>query len=1039
MDKKKILKISGITLASLVAVVMLVGAIACWIIFTPKKVTPIVKDALGNILTCDVQVDTVDLTFFSTFPHFGLHIANLELTNDLDSVLPKQLCKVNDCTLSLDLMSFFRQKQLVVTECRIKDGAVNLWVNGDGVANYNIVNSDTTDTTSSIPFKLLDVEGVELKRIALSYVDVPSKLNARIDNVEELTANLKWQEGDTKANANLDLDASGINFSNGDTTILIANASQLALRAKVAQNGPKYEGKLSADMSQLSVDRGNVNYLRQQPVKLALPFSFDKDNFRIQLEDATATVANKTVSLDGFLASADAGYDIDMTVATPEWDIVETLALVPEAYQSLLKGIDVKGDIQIEKARIAGRYNDSTMPEVTASFRLDDGTLKVDGFPYVLNSVDAAVDATVNLNDSTLSRATIKSLHAETLKSVVDATGEVSDLMGDPLLDLKTNVDVNLPDAKAIVTPKLQMKGRAKGPLAFRFTLNDITKKRWEKMVMDGTLSLSNFDLLYNDTVAAKAQKATMAVKVPSTVSNKKFKEFGRAHITSQSLDASIVDLGKATGKNADINVGLSNPLVDEPLSLTALMKFSALTGDIDSIDLNLASTNAQVTFYPSKAKTHYDVTLLGNTLKANGGPELTANADRISVNGTLLYDESKEDVLKRWNPQFNVAVYKGLARSNKLIMPVEMSQANIVFTPSLLTINNSNIQVGASDFNLHGSITNLQEWLNNEALLKGKINLSSNSTDVYEIMDLVSGFGIDSTAVETGDYEAVDNKEDDPFLVPLGTDLLLVTNIKKAVVGNSDFRNVQGKVRVKDGILVLDEMGMTCDAATMQLTAMYRSERKNHLFVGADFHLLNIDIDKLIDMIPAIDTIVPMLSSFKGRAEFHLAAEGYLKSNYQPKYSTLRGAASIEGQDLVLLDSETFSTIAKYLLFNKKTENKVDSMSLELTLFRNEVELFPFLIQMDKYQAVVQGRYSLTPHYDAHIETLAPVRLALNVVGDEEANFKYRLGKTQYGNMYKPERRNAVQERTLALKKLISDALKETMKDEEYFQDNDK
>ena len=93
-------------------------------------------------------------------------------------------------------------------------------------------------------------------------------------------------------------------------------------------------------------------------------------------------------------------------------------------------------------------------------------------------------------------------------------------------------------------------------------------------------------------------------------------------------------------------------------------------------------------------------------------------------------------------------------------------------------------------------------------------------------------------------------------------------------------------------------------------------------MFAGVDFHLLNIDVAELIHLIPDIDTIVPMLKAFDGKAEFHLAAETYLKSNYDLKMSTLRGAAAIEGKDLVLLDGETYSTIAKYMMFNKKTRN---------------------------------------------------------------------------------------------------------------------
>jgi hypothetical protein len=211
----------------------------------------------------------------------------------------------------------------------------------------------------------------------------------------------------------------------------------------------------------------------------------------------------------------------------------------------------------------------------------------------------------------------------------------------------------------------------------------------------------------------------------------------------------------------------------------------------------------------------------------------------------------------------------------------------------------------------------------------------------------------------------------------------------------------------------------------------MYRSPRKNHLFVGMDFHLLNIDIAELIKMIPDIDTIVPMLKSFDGRAQFHLAAETYLKSNYDLKFSTLRGAAAIEGQDLVVMDNSTFSTISKWLRFNKKTRNKVDSLNVEMTVFRNEVDLYPFLISMDKYKAVISGRHNLDMNFDYHISLTdcpLPIRLGLEITGNMD-KLKYKLVPCKYANLYKPQKRNAVQTQTLSLKKLISDALKKSVK----------
>ena len=47
------------------------------------------------------------------------------------------------------------------------------------------------------------------------------------------------------------------------------------------------------------------------------------------------------------------------------------------------------------------------------------------------------------------------------------------------------------------------------------------------------------------------------------------------------------------------------------------------------------------------------------------------------------------------------------------------------------------------------------------------------------------------------------------------------------------------------------------------------------------------------------------------------------------------------KGENLVLLDGETFTEIAKTLKFNKKTENRVDSLSLNY-YFQNKIDIYP-------------------------------------------------------------------------------------------------
>ena len=236
------------------------------------------------------------------------------------------------------------------------------------------------------------------------------------------------------------------------------------------------------------------------------------------------------------------------------------------------------------------------------------------------------------------------------------------------------------------------------------------------------------------------------------------------------------------------------------------------------------------------------------------------------------------------------------------------------------------------------------------------------------------------------------------------------------------------GKLYVKDGTLVLEEMGFVCKAAKMQLTAMYRTPRKNHLYVGLDYHMLDVNIEELISMIPQIDTMLPMLKSFRGEAEFHLAAETYMKQDYSIKPSTLRGACSIFGKDLVVLDSETFSQIAKLLMFSKKTENKVDSLSAEITLYKKEVDIYPFCVSMDNYMVALGGRHNLDMTFDYHINVLSPIYLGVDVGGTFD-DLDIRLAPCRYAKDFKPLFHGKVDTQSAELRALIRESMRRNVK----------
>ncbi|MGC9343788.1 MAG: AsmA-like C-terminal region-containing protein, partial [Bacteroidales bacterium] len=334
---------------------------------------------------------------------------------------------------------------------------------------------------------------------------------------------------------------------------------------------------------------------------------------------------------------------------------------------------------------------------------------------------------------------------------------------------------------------------------------------------------------------------------------------------------------------------------------------------------------------------------------------------------------------------------------------------------------------IDRSDYELKGALNNVLSYFRGDSILRGDFRLFSNNTDLNQLMYLTSGIGMEdeNKDTNTGMHVAEDSLSE-PYMVPEGIEFKLSARINQLINSTDTATNIRGDVLIHDGILVLDDLIFTSPAADMQLTAMYRTPRKNHLYLGIDYHMLDVEISRLLQMIPDIDILMPMLRSFSGSGEFHIAAETYLDSAYNIKMSTLRGASSIVGHDLVLMDGETFSEIAKKLRFSRKAENRVDSLSAEFTIFREEIDIYPFLIVMDKYKAVVGGRHNLDMSFNYHIslvESPLPVRLGIDINGTLE-ELHYKPVSPRYAEFYRPASRRAVESNQLELRRLIREAL---------------
>lgn len=1036
---KKPLKITLISLGSLIGLIIIVLAVVSDLVLNPKRSTRLVNKYASNFITCDYNIGKVDISLFKTFPDVGVEIQDLVLVNSMPDCQNDTLAAVDECVIALNIKELLSNNNIIINKANLRGGSINVFSDADGTANFDIFaggEEEEVTEESDEPFSYrIDLDRLIVSDINLTYNDLASNTAVSVqDFAMTLKANV-----DEKLNLNDVL----LDFGLGKTSLLMGGDSDISadfdafsfetecvMREMNAVDCSSASVKIDSITVALGEDtylaKTNVSLISKSPLKILLN---EKD---LTISDLSLAINDLMITLAGRMLVNENDIDVNLDLNTNTWDVAEVIGMMPSAViGDALDGMSVDGQFKLS-ANVSGVYNDSLMPVVTADLAFTAGTLEMsDLLPFPLKKINAGLNARLDLNGRT--DVTLKSLKANMNNSSFDISGNVSDALNDSrCCDVRLKADVKTADVKSFIPEDIKVKGAVLADVSVKGRVSDFTELDIAKSRIDAKLTLKDLALCYCDTIDMSSERLSLSLAFPRHDAGKIAGDLVQLNVGGTNLNAEMSDMMSVNVNDFGINGLVPNILDDsQNLSVVGDFAFSHLLFNMDDMNLDVDNSCGELAMLPSVNNGNVSYTaIFSSDSLAFSMDGLGFSTESIALDALADYDESKDNVLVKWNPKFDINLSNALVDVDGLDKSVIIPSVNMKFNDEGLFVEDSKVVLGNSDFSLEGTMTNLVEHVRDNELLRADFKFTSAYTDVNELLGLVSGMGSADTVAESAAADTI-AKEDEPFMVPLGTDITLHTLIDKASFANVEVNNVGGDFTVKDGNFVLREVGFTTDAATMLITGIYKSPRKNNLYAGFDFHLLNIDIAEMINLVPDIDTIVPMLKSFAGKAEFHLAAETNLKSDYSIKYSTLKAACSIEGKDLVVLDNETFNTIKSMLMFDKNTGNRIDSLDVQFTLFRNEIDVYPFVVSLDKYQAALYGRHNLDMSYDYNISVLNPPilnMLGLEIKGPDFDNMNFKLRKGKIKNIYKPEKRNYVEEEIMNLKKVISNSLKENV-----------
>lgn len=980
---KGILKIAGISFGSLIVLILIAITVAINFVFTPSRLTPVVLKTANQALNAKLEMKSVELTFFSTFPRFGLKLVDGSLVSKVfcDTAWQKtdSLLSFGKCVVVVNPIDYLINKKITLNYLGLEDASVYAYKNREGIANWDIVASDTTavaDTASSGKTDLsggIDIRRVSLKRANVIFDDRDTRVYARLTNAAlNLTASLQ------KEHSKL-----AMRFSNDNVLFW--------------QDGQLLVNKVATDLK-TSLD-------------------LDRSTRTLTLNDANISLNGITFDVKGTLKrdTVRRTLNVDIAYALHAPSLETVFNMIPE---SVLKreSMEARGSVKME-GDVKGWYGKQQMPAVTLKVQIDKASAKYDKLPYGIDNFTADFYAFVDLMRKQPSYADLKIFHFQGAHTDILADAKIMNLLEDPDITFNTKSKVDL-TALAQAFPLQEgvtIGGDLEADLRLKCRLSSIKKQDLGRIRLGGKLKMTNLQL----------RDVNKGFEFTSDAS---LNFIGNDNLAARAEINKLVLQSKLANSNVEkltMSVKSTNPQDTTRITdVECKFTLNRLKGNMgDSLALFCQKADATVRLQPGKknpSMPQVSLSLSADTMFCRAW-KTKMGMDRA---GFAVTAEKLHDSL--WIPKGIIGFRRMRMSTPEFALPIRMKKTSVTVGNRMITLKNATCRVGHSDLTATGAIYDLYGTMKHHRPLRGKLEISSRNLDCNQLINSLN-FPEDTLQAE------VDTTASslELFVIPKNLDFELQTNLKRVKYDKMIFEDVRGAVDIRNQAVHLKGLSMKGMDAQMNATLVYRAQEKKQGYAGFDFRLHKINIAKLVEFAPSLDTIVPMLRSFQGVVDFEAAAEAVLDSNLNIKIPSLRSAVHIKGDSLVLMDGETFAEISKMLMFKNKERNMFDSISVNMTIKDGNVTVYPFIVQIDRYKAAVGGTQGLDMNFDYHISILKsplPFKMGVNITGNLD-KMKFKLGKAKYKDAVTPVEIRKVDSTRINMGRQIVNDFRQVMK----------
>jgi uncharacterized protein involved in outer membrane biogenesis len=1008
----KILKKAGLVLAGIILLLAVTIGIVFQFVLTPEKITPRIVSALNENLNARLSLDAVELTFFKTFPSFKLELTEGAIVNPMDSITGPSAKRAQDtliafesAVVSVNPIAFLRNK-IKVNRFTFVNPKIYAFVTPEGEVNWNIL-KETDDSKADID--AVSTSSDEEFKASIDLEDI-SIVNGKLIFDDRYTENYFATRG-----FDMDLEAE-------------YNEKEILLDLNMDSEDIVFRNKEGSFSDNLTID-------------LVADFRVDRTSRVIAIQEAQVALNELVFDASGNLRpdAAEKEIDVDLELELKVPTLNTLIDLIPEALFDKTEKYKASGQALIS-AKIEGIYKKGMIPGVQANLLVKDGSLSYNNKPNQIELIEINTDLSVPPDKGKQSAFNINQMRLKGVGTDLSISGSGTDIFDAGSFDLKFDGTLDLGALEKTLPFKkdIGLKGNMEMSLRADFDKSDIEnqdygriqalgKLKMKQVLFDNKTDSLHFELSELQVVAGQDQNSDLLGTVKTKVIGGEIQVNG---FNFRHGNASEGFLDQFSAHFA------STPLKDT--SQVATLKAAIL---IDEGQLSLGDS--------LKARVKY---LKGDLMFSPkpGQPKTPQIASNFQVDssGALMkgkrvsliqarYKIKTTKVGNNWPLDGDISFGTLYAYTPRFPLEVQIPKTEIVLRPGLIELDHAKLIIGRSDLTATGRVYNIGEAFFEDKIFRGELEIASDMIDVNQMIQALNdgaAYAQNEAAGATKEDQAPPpSGSEDPgtepateprsFVVPGNMDLRLQSRFKKVLYKRFEIDQVVGLITVKDQKIDLANLQMKTMAANMSTSVAYTSKEKGKAALGFDFKLYDIDLAKLTELFPVIDSLLPMAESFEGKVNFRMKGNSAIDKSLGMVGPSLDAIARIEGDDLVILDGKTFQKIAKMLFFKNKERNTIDKLEFAMIFKNATIEVFPSVITVDRYRVAIGGQHKMDMTYDYHISILKspmPFKAGIDIKGtDDDLDFK--ITKAKYKRLFSTKERQRQKADSTLIKRKIS------------------